>query len=51
MIAYNTDFTLNLYVHAGIQIQSDRIPLRFFVRLLHDGCRIVFTGNHCVSHV
>ncbi|XP_064385834.1 uncharacterized protein LOC135334540 isoform X2 [Halichondria panicea] len=28
----------------GVQTQSDRIPLRFFVRQLHDGYRIVFTG-------
>ncbi len=32
------------YCHLGIQTQSDRIPLRFFVRQLHDGYRIVFTG-------
>ncbi|XP_064392637.1 uncharacterized protein LOC135340244 isoform X2 [Halichondria panicea] len=28
----------------GIKIESERIPLRFFVRQLHDGYRIVFTG-------
>ncbi len=31
-------------LYTGIQTQSDRIPLRFFVRQLHDGYRIVFTG-------
>ena len=28
----------------GIKIQAARIPLRFFIHLLNDGYRLVFTG-------
>ena len=34
----------NNYYFAGIQLQTDRIPLRFLVQQLHDGFQIVVTG-------
>ena len=35
----------------GIEIQNERIPLRFLIKQLHDGYRIVCTGelvNYCI---
>ena len=29
----------------GFEIQANRIPLRFLVKQLHDGCQIVLSGQ------
>ena len=34
------------FSYLGISIQSERIPLRFFVQQMHNGYRIVFTGMY-----
>ena len=38
-------------LYIGINFQAERIPLRFFVRQMHDGYRVVFTGEFSLHSV